>query len=77
MTNNPLDKPDWQRFDAIVTDYQQAYGCVTGYDIGRRDARNALLDIVDVDGVADQLDMLPADIHYAQWCVKPRSARKA
>lgn len=77
MTNNPTDKPDWQRFDAIVFDYQQAYANVAGYDISRRNARDSLLDVVDVDGVAEQLNMLPADIHYAQWCVKPRSKREA
>ena len=76
MTNPDSNKPDWQRFDAIVLDYQQAYACIAGYDISRRDARNALLDIVDVDGVADQLDMIPADIHYAQWCVQPQSQRE-
>lgn len=75
-TNTMNTDPDWKRFDAIVLDYQQAYACAAGYDISRRDARNSLLDIVDVDGVADQLDMLPADIRYAQWCVKPRSKRQ-
>ena len=74
MTN--IDKPDWQRFNSIVLDFQQAYACVTGYDISRRNARDVLLDIVHVDGAADQYDMLPADIHYAQWCVQPRSERE-
>ena len=68
--------PDWQHFHAIVLDYQQAYACAVGYDISRRDALDSLLRIVDVNNVAEQLDITPENIRYAQWCVQPQSKRE-
>lgn len=71
-----MTNPDWQHFDAIVLEYQQATACAAGYDISRRDARDALLRIVDVDHCAEQLGMSPEDIRYAQWCVLPQYQRE-
>ena len=67
--------PDWQRFEAIVSQVQAASTRLHSVDIICGKARELLLSTRDPVGFAERYGLLLADVRYAQWSVKPRSER--